>query len=131
MSVEASAVSFLRRMRMGISKGHVTEVIGVLPIDVANYLQNNKRNELIDVEKRYGTNILIKADHSISPGGGKLDFIKNSSARDAHPVNWAAFIPMGDMETDIKIKTNPIIYIGLALIFLLIIVFLFRKRLAG
>ena len=80
MSVEASAVSFLRRMRMGISKGHITEVIGILPVDVANYLQNNKRNELIDVEKRYGTNIIIKADHSLPPGGGKLDFIKTNGS---------------------------------------------------
>jgi ribonuclease E len=76
ISVEAAAVSFLRRIRMGISKGDISQVNGILPADVANYIQNNKRSELIEIEKRYGTDITINAEHSMPPGGGKLDFAK-------------------------------------------------------
>jgi len=63
MSVEASAVSFLRRIRMGISKGNIREVTGILPANVAGYIQNKKRSELIEIEKRYGTNIVINKDY--------------------------------------------------------------------
>jgi ribonuclease E len=76
ISVEAAAISFLRRIWMGISKGNIVQVHGKLPSDVADYIQNKKRNELADLETRYKTNIVINSDHTMPPGGGKLEFKK-------------------------------------------------------
>jgi len=45
----------------------------------------------------------------------KLSFIENTDEYGAHPANWAAFVPMGNMEVKIKRKTNPVFYIGLVL----------------
>jgi ribonuclease E len=74
MSVESAAVSTLRRIQMGVSKGNVAKVEGTLSADVAGYLQNRKRKELADIERRYGVTVLLHADPFMPPGGGKLEF---------------------------------------------------------
>ena len=76
ISVEAAAISFLRRIWMGLSKGDIVQVDGKLPSEVADYIQNKKRNDLADLESRYKTNIIIHSDHTMPPGGGKLEFKK-------------------------------------------------------
>ena len=76
ISPSASAVSYLRRIWLGLSKGDVTKVNVTLPGEVANYIQNRKRNELADLEKRYDVSITINGDESLPPGGGKIDFAK-------------------------------------------------------
>jgi len=80
ISVESAAVSYLRRIWMGISKGEVSRVNGILPMDVLNYLQNRKRKDLTDIEKRYGVSVILHGDSALPPGGGKLDFIKGDEA---------------------------------------------------
>lgn len=75
-SVETAAVSFLRRIRMGLSKKGIFQVKGLLPEDVAAYLQNRKRKELAHMEARYGLEITLQGDPSLSPDGGTLEFIK-------------------------------------------------------
>jgi ribonuclease E len=80
MSVESAAVSHVRRIWVGLVKGGVTQVNGILPIDVANYLQNRKRKELTDLEDRYGVDIVIQGDSSTPPGEGKLEFIKEGAS---------------------------------------------------
>jgi ribonuclease E len=79
MSVESAAVSFLRRIQMGVSKGNVSKVEGTLPVDVAGYLQNRKRKELADMETRYGVTILLHADPFMPPGGGKVEFAASAT----------------------------------------------------
>ena len=80
ISVGAAAVSYLRRIWKGVSKGDVIRVTGALPLEVADYIQNNKRNELAGLEKRYGVSILINSDESLPPGGSRLEFIKGSNS---------------------------------------------------
>ena len=74
MSVESTAVSFLRRIWKGVSKGGVSKVTGTLPMEIVAYLQNKKRKELAELEARYGISITLNGDPSLPPGGGALDF---------------------------------------------------------
>ena len=76
MSVESAAVSFMRQIWMGVSKGDTHLVNGTLPMDVATYIQNRKRKELAELEDRYGVTVSLNGDYALPPGGGKLDFIK-------------------------------------------------------
>jgi ribonuclease E len=79
MSVEAASASLMRRIWMGLSKGDISRVNGILPMDVANYILNRKRKELASLEDRYGVQIIINGDHAIPPGDGKLDFVKREA----------------------------------------------------
>jgi ribonuclease E len=80
ISVESAAVSFLRRIWMGASKGSIAQITGTLSVEVAAYLQNRKRKELAEIEKRYGISIVLQGDPSVAPGDGTVEFIKEGSA---------------------------------------------------
>jgi ribonuclease E len=75
-SVETAALSFLRRIRMGVSRKGIVQVKGCLSLEVAGYLQNRKRKDLAQMESRYGVDISITADAAMPPGGGTLEFLK-------------------------------------------------------
>jgi len=78
MSIESAAVSYLRRIWMGVWKGDVRQVSGSLPVEVATYLQNRKRKELGELENRYNVRIFLTGDPALPPGGGRLDFINDT-----------------------------------------------------
>jgi len=80
MSVEAAAVSYMRRIWMGVSKGGIHQVNGTLPMEVATYIQNRKRKELAELENRYGISVIVNGDPSLSPGDGRLDFVEEGKA---------------------------------------------------
>ena len=83
LSVEARSLAFLRRIWMGLAKEGIAQVRGILPLDVATYLQNRKRKELSQLESRYGVSIQLEGDPAVTPGAGKLEFIevKDASAQ--------------------------------------------------
>jgi ribonuclease E len=52
-SPEAQAVALLRKIHASAAKGQVGRIDAQLPLDVAAYLLNNKREELVEMERRY------------------------------------------------------------------------------
>ncbi|EKD36271.1 MAG: hypothetical protein ACD_75C01575G0006, partial [uncultured bacterium] len=46
------------------------------PIDVASYLQNNKRAELHEMERKYGVEVMILAEPDMKPMDNELIFHK-------------------------------------------------------
>jgi ribonuclease E len=79
MSVESASVSFLRQIWMGVSRRGITQVKGVLPSEVASYLQNRKRKELAQLEFRYGVDINLQGDPWLAPGSAQLEFVKKNN----------------------------------------------------
>jgi ribonuclease E len=45
----------------------------VVPVEVASYLLNKKRKEILDLEMRRDLKITIKGDHSMLPGDNSID----------------------------------------------------------
>jgi ribonuclease E len=75
-SVETLALFYLRRIQTGASRKQVREVECHFPLDVAQYLLNHKRNELIEMEKRYDTEITIVAKPSLKPADNEIIYHK-------------------------------------------------------
>ncbi len=75
-STETLALMYLRKIWLGISKGTITTVNGVLPLEVANYLLNRKREELTRLEERHRVSIFLEGQPKMMPEEGKLEFIK-------------------------------------------------------
>ena len=61
-TVEAAALQALRRLQTRVVRGDLENIEVVLPPEVAEYLLNQKRQELIGLEERYGTAIVVKGD---------------------------------------------------------------------
>ncbi len=67
-STETLVLSFLRKLRLETLKGDVTSVKGVVPPEVAKYLLNRKKKEILDLEMRRNLNIVIEGDSTMAPG---------------------------------------------------------------
>lgn len=67
-SKESLGLGFLRKLRVETLKEGVTRVTGIVPKVVADYLLNNKRKDILDLEMRRDLSIRIESDHNMVPG---------------------------------------------------------------
>ena len=75
-STEAQSVAFLRKLQAGIAKGQIGTAEGEVPLDVATYLLNTRREELLLMERQHHLAIIIKGRADLSSGQFELSFLK-------------------------------------------------------
>ena len=71
-SKETLGLSFLRKLRLETLKENLVQVTGIVPVEVADYLLNRKRREILDLESRRGLSIIIVGDPALAPGESKI-----------------------------------------------------------
>ncbi len=71
-SVESLGLNFLRRLRVETLKDGVAGVKGFVPPEVAAYLLNRKKKELLELEHRREVCITLEADPALIPGESKI-----------------------------------------------------------
>ncbi len=76
MSVEAMALSFLRKVHTAAARGTLAEVRGGLPLEVAYYLLNRNKRELAQIETDYDIEVTVKGKPSFMMNQMELDLIK-------------------------------------------------------
>jgi ribonuclease E len=101
-SEESRSIALLRRIQAGTAKGHIEAVTCITALDAANYLLNNKRRELFDLEQRYKLTIEIKGDPLYQPEQLDIEFIKQS--RDSQEGQNKELAPLVD--TDLSERAN-------------------------
>lgn len=74
-SVESQVMSFLRKIQTGVTRKNIRRVACVLPLDVATYMLNKKRNELAALESKHNIEIQITAQPGLSPLDATLEFM--------------------------------------------------------
>ena len=72
-STETLGIAFLRKLNLESLKDELSNIKAIVPPDVANYLLNKKRKEIIDIETRRNLSILIEADLSMKPGESRIE----------------------------------------------------------
>jgi ribonuclease E len=75
-SIETLALFYLRRIQTGASRKNVERVECHFPLDVAQYLLNNKRHELYDLEEKYAAEIAIIVETAMKPADNEIVFHK-------------------------------------------------------
>ena len=80
-SVEAMAVSFLRKVHAVAAKGNVSHVHGGLPLEVAYYLLNRKKRELAQIEDDYEIEVTVKGKTSFLLNELELEVTKREKIR--------------------------------------------------
>ncbi len=75
-STEKLGLSFLRELSLGSLKGNISTVKGVVPPDVADYLLNQRRKDLFDLEVRRNVHITLQADAAMKPGDSEIIYEK-------------------------------------------------------
>ncbi|MDR9500313.1 MAG: Rne/Rng family ribonuclease [Desulfurivibrionaceae bacterium] len=79
-SVETTALALMRRIQTAAVKRHITAIHCDLPLKVAQYLLNQKRSELVELEQRYKVEIRITANPEFTPAQAELKFLKHNNA---------------------------------------------------
>lgn len=74
-SVEAAALSFYRKIWQTVAQKKPAAVKGVFSVEVANYLLNAKRSDLIHLEQRFDVSILLEGSPTLPSHEGHLEFI--------------------------------------------------------
>jgi ribonuclease E len=78
-SVETQSLFYLRRIQTGISNKNVVGVTCRFPVKVSQYLLNNKREELLEMENKYNAAIMIEPVPEMAPADNHIEFIKDDS----------------------------------------------------
>ena len=72
-SKETLGVRFLRKLQIETLKPDIKNITCMLPVDVADYVLNNKRKEIFDLEARRQLSIRIVGDSQMHPGESKFE----------------------------------------------------------
>ncbi len=101
-SPETQAVSLLRKIHASAAKGQVSRVDAQLPVEVATYLLNTKREELVDMERRYQLQIHIHGNRDILADQVEIEIQKKEKSKSPQPEYVAvSTLPMV-IEEDVK-----------------------------
>jgi ribonuclease E len=71
-STEMLSLDFLRKLRLKTLKQNISSVKGLVPFEVADYLLNKKRKDILDLEIRRDLSITIEGDNTIIAGDSKI-----------------------------------------------------------
>ncbi len=71
-SVETQGLALLRQLNLKSLKPEIKEITGVVPKEVATYLLNKKREELIDIESKRKILITIEGDPDMVSGESNI-----------------------------------------------------------
>ena len=71
-SPEYLGLRFFRRIHLESTKEAVRKILAVVPPQVMEYLLNDKKKDLADLESRKGIRIQVRADASMMPNDGEV-----------------------------------------------------------
>ncbi|MFA7382049.1 MAG: Rne/Rng family ribonuclease [Desulfurivibrionaceae bacterium] len=75
-SVETQALVHFRHLQTGVARKEIKRVVCRLPMEVAQYILNKKRADLIELEQEHQVEINIIPDPTMPPTESKIDFLK-------------------------------------------------------
>ena len=82
-SAEAQAVTLLRQIHTAASKGHIAYIDAKVPMDVANYLLNQKRATIVKLEQALDLEITIYGSSKLLPGDIEVETRKKEKEQDS------------------------------------------------
>jgi ribonuclease E len=77
-SVETMALAQLRRIHTGAIKKTTEKITCRFPLAIAQYMLNQKRTDLVELEEKYNVVINIIADPDMNPTQSQIDFHKGA-----------------------------------------------------
>ncbi len=88
-SPETQAIALLRKIHASAAKGQISRIDAQLPIDVAAYVLNHNREELVDMERRYQLQIHIHGNRDFLADQVEIETQKKDKEKPA-PSEYVA-----------------------------------------
>ena len=99
-SVESMALHVLRSVEAEAVKGRAAAFTLKVPAEVAIYILNQKRANLLDVEERYGTSVYVEADATLAGSAHKIEPAEARALTRTRPAQGAINIESGYAEEE-------------------------------
>lgn len=99
-SVESMVLHVLRSVEAEAVKGRASAFTVKVPADVALYILNQKRANILDIEERYGTSVYVEADASLTGSDHKVEPAEARALTRARPAQGAINVESGYAEED-------------------------------
>ncbi|MCI5190863.1 MAG: Rne/Rng family ribonuclease [Candidatus Electrothrix sp. AS4_5] len=74
-SVETLALYYLRRIQTGVARKKIKRVEATLPLEVGQYLLNQKRAEIMELESKHQAGIIILPNPEMKPSENNIRFL--------------------------------------------------------
>ncbi len=85
-SPEMTAVSVFRKIKSQLVRRDASEVKAVVPVKVAEYLLNNMRGQLVELENQYSSRIAVVAEQHVSDKEITVSAIKEEIPETSEPT---------------------------------------------
>ena len=88
-TVPVLSLSLLRQISTQVVQSQLQEVRAVVPVEVSNFLLNQKRKEILALEEQYNLRIVLTATAGLTPEEIHLEFVKREPEepkREAKPA---------------------------------------------
>jgi ribonuclease E len=78
-TVPVLSLSLLRQISTQVVQNQLQEVRAVVPVEVSNFLLNQKRKEILALEEQYNLRIVLTATAGLNPDEIQLEFVKREA----------------------------------------------------
>jgi ribonuclease E len=98
-SVESLSLAILRVVEEEALKENTAQVIVQVPTDLANFLLNEKRQAIVNIEKRHDSPVLVVANSYMETPDYKIERVRVNEVNEASPASYnRVTMPVQDLE---------------------------------
>ncbi len=108
-SVESMALHVLRGVEAEAAKGRAAAFTLKVPVEVAVYILNQKRANLLDIEERYGTSVYVEADASLKGSEHRVEHAEARALTRTRPAIGAINIETAYTEEPEPVIEEPVV----------------------
>ena len=83
---ESSALHILRILQEEAMKENTAQVIAQVPVDVATFLLNEKRNEVMSMETRFRVNVLLVPNRHLETPNYSIQRLRHDDLNQSEPL---------------------------------------------
>jgi len=83
---ESTALHILRILQEEAMKDNTAQVVAQVPVDVATFLLNEKRNDVTSIETRFKVNVLLVPNRHLETPNFKVERLRHDDLNNAEPL---------------------------------------------
>jgi len=83
---ESTALHILRILQEEAMKDNTAQVVAQVPVDVATFLLNEKRTDVLSIETRFKVNVLLVPNRHLETPNYKVDRLRHDDLNQAEPL---------------------------------------------
>src|SRR6187399_1101453 len=83
---ESTALHILRIIQEEAMKDNTAQVVAQVPVDVATFLLNEKRTDVLTIETRFKVNVLLVPNRHLETPNYKVDRLRHDDLNNAEPL---------------------------------------------